>query len=260
MGMRILMLALAFSAAAAAQEPRFEAVSVRLNTSGEARISGGTRGRTYTATNMPLRMIIATAYGIQLQGRLEGGPEWVNTDRVDITATLPENVSVRQVPVMLRALLAERFKLVVRTDVRQAPGYALVLIRSDGRLGPGLRRAPLDCVAEEAAGRPVPQAQPGEEPACRSQVDDAIRGRGQPLSALARLLPVFVKQPVVDRTGVTGGFDFDLAIPPQSTTVGTDAGGGVFTALQEQFGLKLESTQVPIDVVTIERIERPTEN
>jgi uncharacterized protein (TIGR03435 family) len=212
---------------------------VRLNTSGDSRISGGTRGRTYTATNMPLRMIIANAYGIQLEGRLEGGPGWDNTER-DITATLPANASVREVPLMLQALLAERFQLVVRTEVRQAPGYALVLARADGR--------------------PVPQSQPGEDPVCQTQVDDAIRGRGQPLSSLARMLPVFAKQPVVDRTGITGGFDFVLAIPPQTTAVGTDAGGGVFTALQEQFGLKLESTQLPINVVTIESIEHPTAN
>jgi uncharacterized protein (TIGR03435 family) len=245
---------------AAAQSAVFEAASVRANNSSDGRISGGTRGRIYTAVNMPARMIISSAYGLQLQGRLEGGPGWVRSERFDITATLPAGASVRQVPEMLRALLAERFKLVVRKEVEQAPGYALVLARQDGRLGPGLRRAALDCVSEDAAGRDIPAPKPGEDPPCQSQVDDAIRGRGQPLSTLARLLQVFVKRPVVDRTGVTGGFDFDLLIPVQTTAVATDAGGGIFTALQEEFGLRLESTTLPIDIVTIERIERPTEN
>lgn len=259
-----------------AQGVTFEAASVKANLSGDVRQGGGTRGRTYTATNMPLRPIIAAAYELQLQNfRLVGGPSWIGAggppwigaDRFDITATLPENTTARQVPAMLRALLADRFKLVVHTEVREAPSYALVLARSDKRLGPALRRAEVDCEAAEAAGVVIPTPKPGDRGPCDSEIGIAgggILGRGQRLSRLARMMSQFVGRHIVDRTGLTGGFDFELRFSEQATGTGTAPAPGdapsLFTALPEQLGLKLESIREPIEFVVIDSVERPTVN
>jgi uncharacterized protein (TIGR03435 family) len=249
------MLSLAATVPATPQELAFEAASVRANTSGDIRIRASTQGRTYTAVNMPLDRLIAIAYDLQpLMSRLSGGPSWVRSERFDITATLPANTTFRQVPVMLRALLAERFKLAVRSETRDAPAYALVMARSDGRLGPRLLRSTVNCVEEASAGR-TPPPRPDGTPACQTQVDSNIQGRGQPLVTLARLLPSFVQRPVVDRTGLSGAFDFDVTVPPQSTAADSDAGGGIVTALQEQLGLKLETTQAPLEFIVIESVE-----
>jgi bla regulator protein BlaR1 len=250
----------------------FDAVSVRPNTSGEPRISAGTKGRTYAATNMPLRPIIAAAYGVGFEGsRLVGGPSWIGTggppfpaERFDIVGTLPENSTARDVPAMLRTLLATRFKLVVHTEVREAPAYALVLARSDGRLGPDLRAAAIDCVVAEAAGVTIPSPKAGERGPCDSQVGidgGGLLARGQRLSSLARMMSQFVGRVIVDKTGLTGGFDFDLRFSEQATAAqpGTPADGvSLFTALQEQLGLKLEPAREQVEVVVIDSIEPPT--
>lgn len=184
--------------------------------------------------------------------RVTGAPEWVQNERFDITATLPEGATPRDVPARLRTLLAERFSLVVRRETRNAPAYALVMAQGVGRFGPRLRRSTVDCAAEQKAGR--------QNAHCQTQVDSNIQIRGQGMATLARLLPSFTQRPVVDRTGLTGVFDVDLEIPPQSTSAGTDTGGGIFTAISEQLGLKLESTQAPLEFIVVERVERPTAN
>ena len=140
---------------------RFDEASVKPHDQGDGRMGSGRRGRTYTVTNMPLRPIIAAAYRVQLQSSLlVGGPSWIGgnappwsgADRFDIVATLPDNATSQQVPEMLRALLAERFTLVVHTEVRELPAFALVAARGDKRLGPQLRPAAFDCEAAQAAG------------------------------------------------------------------------------------------------------------
>jgi uncharacterized protein (TIGR03435 family) len=183
-----------------------------------------------------------------------GGPSWIGADRFDITATMPEGAAMRDLPVMLQALLADRFRLAVHAETRETPMYALVVARGDGRLGPQLKNAPLDC--EIAAG---------ERSRCSLQVSDKITGRGQRMSALARMLAQFAGRPVIDRTGLAGGFDFDLESPdiaggPRATGPDSDSGGGIFTALEEQLGLKLSATKGPLEFVVIDSAERPTED
>jgi uncharacterized protein (TIGR03435 family) len=254
----------------------FDAASIRVNTSGDPRVSSGTQGRTYAAMNMPLRPVILIAYELDLQpSRLLGGPSWlggvappwIGADRFDIVAKLPDDVNMRQVPAMLRALLAERFKLAVHTEVREAPAYALVLARSDRRLGTKLRKAAIDCAALEAAGGQPPPVEPGQLGPCDAQVGlngGGIEAHGQVLSTLARMITQFVGRQVIDRTGLSGGFDFELQFSGRATTAAVDGaaadGVSLFTALEEQLGLKLESTRVPVEFVVIDRLERPTEN
>src|SRR5262245_22456458 len=127
----------------------FEVASVKSNKSGQLAMNLGRpfKGGTYTATNVALRNVIALAYGIPVE-RLLGGPSWIGAastdvrfiggDRFDISAALPQGSSADQVPAMLRALLADRFKMVVHNEVREAPVYALILARDDKRPGPQL--------------------------------------------------------------------------------------------------------------------------
>jgi len=257
----ILALCVVLFVCPIAGQPAFEAASVKANASGDIRARGGVRGRTYSAVNLELRRIIAAAYELQLEGyRLVGAPEHTAllNSRFDITATFAETATARDVPAMLRALLADRFKLAAHTDVRDTPVFALVQVRTDGRLGPGLRRATIDCVAAEAAGRVPPSPEPGQPPVCESEIGDRIKGRGQPMTSLARMLSVFVQRRVLDRTNLTGGFDFDLQFDGAAAGPGVDSSAALITALQDQLGLRLSSVRAPVEFVVIDRIERPT--
>ena len=270
---------LCHSLAVRAQTPQtpqpvtFEVVSVKQNRSGELAMPQGTRGRRYTATNTPLRFVIATAYRIPV-ARVLGGPSWlgnatvemrqVGGDRFDIGATLPEGSAATQVPLMLSTLLADRFKLVAHSEMRDAPMYALITARADGRLGSRLRRASIDCEAATTAGTAVPSSNPGERGPCASETGGEIVGRGQRLSVLARMLALFAGRPVVDRTNLTGGFDFDLRFPeletPPDGRSPTDSAGGIFAAVQEQLGLKLDPIRAPLEFIVIDSVEHPTKN
>jgi uncharacterized protein (TIGR03435 family) len=269
----------AFAAPAGAVQsaPRrqFEVASVKVNRSGVVGGFRGTKGGTYVATNQPLRNLIAQAYGTAA-ARVAGGPAWIGAastdtrfvggDRFDITARLPEGTSEQQVPSMLRALLAERFKLVVHTETREAPIYALVIARGDGRLGPQLQKASIDCETAEAAGEVVAPSKPGEPVRCAREVGGTIMGRGQRLDALALMLSLFADRPVVDQTGLRGGFDFDVRFPELDTPLDGPAsaltanGGGIFVAVREQLGLRLEPTRGPLEFVVVDSVEHPTEN
>jgi uncharacterized protein (TIGR03435 family) len=242
----------------AGQTPTFEAASVKPSMSGDLRMRGGTRGRSYTAVNLPLRRLIATAYDLQVEEFRLVGDLPLLSQRFDVTATMPENASPRQVSMMLRALLGDRFKLVVHTETREASVLELRMDRRDGRFGPALRTAAVDCEALEAAGRTVPPAEPGQQPMCEREIGDGIRGRGQPMSSLARMLGLFVQRRVLDGTGLSGGFDFDLKFEGAAGGPGVDASSALMTALQEQLGLKLESVRAPVEFIVIDRVEAPT--
>jgi uncharacterized protein (TIGR03435 family) len=223
-----------------------------------------------------LRVLIADAYGIP-PARVQGGPEWIGAasadvrfiggDRFDIQAQLPEAASGAQVPGMLRALLIERFRLRAHVEMRDAPVYVLLLARADGRPGEQLRRAAFDCEALDSARKPPLEANAGEPPRCANEIGGSLIGRGQRIGTLVRMLALFADRPVVDMTGLTGAFDFDLQFPGLNTPLGGRGGGpapetgeALFTALREQLGLKLEPSRSPIEFLVVDAVERPTAN
>jgi uncharacterized protein (TIGR03435 family) len=233
--------------------PEFEAVSVKPNVSGERRQSQRTDGRTFRATNVPARSLLRQAYGLMFEDyRLAGAPDWIAVERFDVVATLPEQAPHNQVPAMLRAMLADRFRLVTHTETREAPAYALVLARKDGRLGPQLHHDTRDC----GAPGPAPASQDDEHP-CELQIGGEIRGRGQPMDQLAKTLLQFAGRSIVNRTGLAGGFDFDIQA---SEIAGVDDLPSIYTAIQEQLGLKLESIRAPVEFVVVDRIDHPESN
>jgi uncharacterized protein (TIGR03435 family) len=269
----IRALLIVAAAGVLAQSPAFDVASIKPNRSGEERSGFSTPAHRFVATNVTLRELIAWAYGDPgpppepLPGfQMSGGPGWIAADRFDVEATtagdLPDGVEKTRLEMrMLQKLLADRFKLSVGHQTRDAPIYSLVLANRDARLGPRLRRSDVDCNA------PAPQPQ-REVPPCEILVGLSVLSIGtQSLPAMARLFSRAVGRPVVDRTGLDGAFDLRLDFDPTGLP-GYDRPPGVpspdlsdkpslFTALQEQAGLKLEAGRGPIDVLVIRSAERP---
>ena len=227
------------------------------------------------------RLLIINSYGLQPQ-QLIGAPDWISSERFDIVAKAERELdppgsrdTPSQLQLMIRSLLAERFKLKVHREPREMEIYTLVPVRPDGRLGPELKPSATDCDAIRAArrnGGPAPEPKPGERPQCAARVGagELIAG-GQPLLELVSLLSGTVGRRVVDRTGLKGAYDIYLKWtrdfvrqrPPGDTVringVEFDPGGpSIFTALQEQLGLKLESERATIEALVIDHIERPS--
>jgi uncharacterized protein (TIGR03435 family) len=246
-------------------------------------------GGRLSATAATLRELIEFAYRLQsyqlvegpnLKERRQGVPVgWIAQDRWDVAATL-DTPPVRVAPgavddtmLALRALLRDRFKLAVRAETRQLPIYALTLARADGRLGAQLVRSSVDCAALIAevlrtGGQPPPEAR-----SCgvRGRLG-SIQAGGSTMGELAEGLSPRLQRAVIDRTSLAGPWDFTLTytpdpsqIAPGTFTPGTEPqfdpnGPSLFTAVQEQLGLKLESTRGPVEVLVIERAEPATEN
>jgi uncharacterized protein (TIGR03435 family) len=226
-----------------------------------------------------LECLIANAYGIPQavsSQRILGGPKWLNDDWFEIVAKaatdFPRSAPTPEMFSLVRTLLADRFKLVVHTETREVPAYALVVARQDGKRGPQLRSTPQDCAAWIARGRPGAAPPALTDPPCsRQRVDrSTIAGSGMTMSQLANLLSPRVDRVVRDRTDLRGYFDLNLQWTPEPSTAGSpDAqrptpaaidptGVTLVTALQEQLGLKLESIKDPVDVLIIDHVEHPT--
>jgi uncharacterized protein (TIGR03435 family) len=296
MGYLAIPVVLVFVVSLASQEPAskppapapaFEVASVKLNKTGSNSMSMGSPPGRFTATNMSLRMIIQNAYRdvVRLTSLLVGGPGWMDSDRFDITAKLPDGAPPEQTVSMLQSLLADRFKLVVHKETRETQIYALVLARDDGRLGPKLKRTTVDCAAINAARGQGPAAVPAgppkldEPPACTTRMMGrpnaggggmtlVFGAGGTTMSNLATFVTPYVDRVVVDKTGLAGEFDFVLQFAPtggpstnpagNAAPVAVEEGLSVFTALQEQLGLKLEPQRGPVEYLVIDRVEQPT--
>jgi len=245
--------------------PTFEVASIKLNTSGSPERFGGFQpGGRLRAVNVPLRQIIAWAYGDSFpvpDQQIIGGPSWVDNDRYDVEAGAAGDPPREQMQLMLRGLLADRFKLVSREVTRDLPIYRLVTSRPDGSLGPRLMRSTGDDCAKPGA-----PPQPAQR-ICGSV--GFVGGRGSArtatMDAVARFLVPAVGRIVVNETGLSGAYSFDVEFAPTrlnaaASDVAADPGPSLFTVLPEQLGLKLEASTAPTPVLVIGTLERPTEN
>jgi uncharacterized protein (TIGR03435 family) len=256
----------------------FEVASVKPNTSGQR---GGLLrrqpGGRMEATNMPLRQLISFAYQAA-PFTLVGGPSWIDGANFDIVAKLegdppmiPPGSGPDHLTLALRTLLADRFKLKVHRETRDLDVYALTMAKPGGGPGKALKASTEDCSPETirarmAAGRGAPPAPaPGQPFQCGVRMSTGrIVTNGLPISAVLGALGGMVGRVVVDRTGLTGGWDLDVTFAPeagrggQPSDVADPNAPSIFTALQEQLGLKLESTKAPIEVTVIDSVEQPT--
>jgi uncharacterized protein (TIGR03435 family) len=225
-------------------------------------------GGRFTATNMSLGQLIRIAYNVRA-GQVSGGPGWINSegsDRYDIVAHAsdgsfpagqPDRVLVDRIRLMLQALLAERFSMTVKREVKELPVYALVVTKGEAKL----QKSNRDC-----------NASPG---ACHGFIGGRGRGftaQAMDMSDLADALMFWTDRPVQDRTGIQGTFDFEVPpwtspsqLSPQTIADGREpppdpARPDLFTTLQESIGLKLEAQTGPVESLIIESAERPSGN
>ena len=222
-----------------------------------------------------LQWLIACAYGIpaaRAGQEISGGPKWLDDDLFVISATSPPDHVPRSQSeglVMLRTLLADRFKLVVHRETKEVPMWALMVARRDGKIGPLLHPTAGNCAAWIAAGRRgAPPPDTTDLPCGRGMVNaSTIRNSAMTMTQFANLLSPRVERPVQDRTGLAGNFYLDLQWKPEAGPLGPSDPGlpdrlptSIFTALQEQLGLKLESIRGTLATLVIDRAEPPTAN
>jgi uncharacterized protein (TIGR03435 family) len=259
---------------------------------------GGLQGNRWMAENVTLFMLIRNGYPqYQMQGQIIGGPAWLQSDRFNVTATVEGTPAAEQLRAMLQNLLANRFKLVAHTEMRELPVLALVLARSDGKLGPKMRPAGVDCEkfradqqqqARQGGSPAVPPAppKPGEAaPPCSTMMTAGpgtmrAESGGMTTAQLATLLSQTAGRPVVDRTGLKGDYAVSVEFarepgsaplfggappiaPPEAQAKDAAAAAempSIFSAVQEQLGLKLDSRRESVEVLVIDRAEPPSED
>lgn len=238
-------------------------------------------------TGVPLMLILANAYDVK--NFQINGPSWLDSERFDITAKVPAGATKEEVRTMMQNLLAERFHLTLHREKKELQGFELTV----GKGGPKLKESEPDPAA--ADGQPAQQPGPPKRDADGKPV---LQGPGmmmmmtmgpkgpmaqsvaksQPLSQLVQLLGNQLRMPVVDKTGLTGKYDFTLEYAPDMSTMGgmmpPPPGGGstppagaeeggpdITTAIRQQLGLKLDSKKMPIDILVIDHVDKvPTEN
>ena len=275
-------LAASAQSAGSPPSPSFEVASIKPNRSRSLAGSSGWHGDTFTAKNLSTISLIEYAFNVK-RFQLSSGPTWINTASYDIDAKLDESVATslqtlsssqreEQIRMMVQALLADRFKLKVRHETRELPVYALVVAKH----GPKLSELRPGDISHNG-----PKGQDGRTYAGPLITVDLgytqIRGAGSSMASLAELLTQHLGRTVLNRTGLKGTYDYTLRWTRdeyQNGIVGLAAGEQelkpqtendsspppIFTAVQEQLGLKLESTKGPVEVLIIDHIERPSEN
>ena len=260
--------------------PAFEAISIRPNTSsGRGGRGAQMQPGRYVAQNLTQRTIVRRAFGVNgrapgnildlFESQVIGGPEWLDQDKFDIVASTAAPAEPPQMRLMVQRMLADRFKLAAHWETRELPVYLLTRARAD-RLGPGL--TPIsdeDCAAMRGRGPMLPPAPgtPAPPPPCGAIQfgPGQLLARGAPIEWLGSTLtnvPVVtgIDRMVLDRTGITGNYAFTLKFAAAGSISPDPDRPELFTALQEQLGLKLEATRSPVDVIVIDRVDRPEPN
>jgi uncharacterized protein (TIGR03435 family) len=235
--------------------PSFEVASIKLNRSGGPRSHMWYPTGRFIASNQTIKALIEFAYNIQAF-QLSGGPNWINSEKYDIDAKAEDSIAEglqklsfeqwrEQLGLMLQSLLADRFNLKVSHETRELPVYALVIAKN----GPTLQVSKPDGTLSNPTKGSDNRGQPGMS---TSRITDGS------MADLARGLSHQLGRIVLDQTGLKGKYDFTLQYSHDENP--DSSGPSIFSALQEQLGLKLESTKGPVDVLVIDHIERPSEN
>jgi uncharacterized protein (TIGR03435 family) len=271
---------LALTVVVFAQAPRtFDAASVKRNPDRPGPRIVAVTGRRVSAPFVTVRMLVQVAYGVE-SDQVVGGPAWIDTDHFEVNATTPAGASIADVRQMLQVLLAERFGLAARRESREGPVY---LLSYAGAFGPKMRPAgdvcaPITPPPGLAVPPPPPPppagaaelialgAAPGGSRCGGLQMSGYVSARDWSIASLAWVLMQELHRPVLDRTGLTQTYDFDLMYLPDTGPPRINGGALVWdapaltTAVREQLGLKLDSSRAPVDVVVIDRVAPPTAN
>ena len=260
--------------------PSFEVASIKPNRSGQMNISIMFQPGRFTASGIPIKQLITLAYDVK-DFQVSGGPSWISSEKYDIEAKEPDSVvqELEKLPPdqrskllrsMLQSLLADRFKLKLNHETRELPAYALVVAKN----GPKIHEA--------KPGDTYPNGIKGPDGQGHAQMmrmgPGQLTGQGLPMLGLVHLLSQQLGRDVLDQTGLKGNYDFTLTWTPEqgemmmprgpeggnpgaeSAPAPDSSGPSIFTAIQEQLGLKLESTKGPVEVLVVDHVERPSEN
>ena len=253
-----------------AKLPRFEVASVKPGDPNATSARFGIPPGRFVQDDADLFSAVMMAFNVRPYQIATPLPDLITRERFTINAQSPAGATGPERMLMVRALLIDRFKLRYHVDRSETNGYVLTVARRDGRLGPTLRPSAVDCPARQAAQARKEPVAPLPDGAAACGVRNGrglIEFGGMPVEALISMLSTQAGAPVVDNTGLSGNFDVKLQFspgsagppppnaPPPSSAV--DDAPSLFTAVQEQLGLKLTPAKVPLDRLVIDHIERP---
>jgi uncharacterized protein (TIGR03435 family) len=255
--------------AAAVKSLAYDVVSIKPNKSGPGMMRIMSLEDRYSSTNTGLKPVIQFAYGLKMLDMVSGLPGWADSAAFDIEAkmdaetiaalkALPKEQGDEQRRLVLQAMLADRFKLKVHHESKEAPIYSLVIAKGGFKL------------KDADPNNTYPNGIKGPDGISHAGMmmmrNGTLTAQAVPMSNLVVNLSGQVHRIVEDRTGLTGKYDISLQWSPDEMPSGQDAtatassGPSIFTALQEQLGLKLESTKGPVDTVVVDHVEMPSEN
>jgi uncharacterized protein (TIGR03435 family) len=262
-------------AAQASAPLEFDVVSIKHVE--ELRPGGGMRtlpDGTFMMMNQPLWTVIGLASPVPARD-IVGMPDWMMRERYDVTVKPPAGLTREELktmmPLMWRAMFTERMKLAAHVEQHEKNAYALVLAHSDGRLGPELKPSTLDCTPRPnsppaPALQSIPSLQERQNRCGMSMSAGLIVSGGTTIDQLARSLNGLAGGDVENRTGLTGSYAVTLKFslralgPASGQNAAIDDVPDIFTAVQEQLGLKLQREKKMTPVFVIDRVERPSEN
>ena len=308
-----------FSQTSQTKKPSFEVISIKPSAPGLGVRGGGPRGDRWTMSGATLRMLLGSAYsrgsngGPLAQLQIIGGPSWLDSDRYDIQATADCSggvLSREQVQLMVQSMLEDRFQLKAKMETRELPIYNLVVGKDGPKIkasadqtppGAGLTGPPQPCSPASATPPPPPPPLPpgpgqrgnifdsnnpmprGAMIMMRNETGMMMRAAAVPLNNLIGMLQQQAGRPIIDKTGLTGLFDFTFKFSPEGlaqpglpglpppglgpggpgpagpSSTAADPGASLFTAIQD-LGLRLESAKGPVEVLVVESVQKPTEN
>ena len=269
-GALIVAAGFAYSQTGEPSRPEFDVASIKPNASGSNNLlmRPPVNGR-FTATNVTLKMLIALAYKVR-QLEISGGSAWIASDRYDLNAKAADSsVSADQSRLLIQRMLEDRFELMVHRETKEMPVYVLLPAKNGLKIRDAKEGS---CVTIASA-----PSQPFI-PVCGSfiMLPNGFEGKKISMAQLANSLSGIVGPPVIDKTGYTANFDFHLeftrdvtATQPNFPPAAGDNGlpmpvdtsrPSLFTALQEQLGLKLEATKGPVEILVIDHAEKPSKN
>jgi uncharacterized protein (TIGR03435 family) len=283
---------------APAQKPQFEVASIKPNTAGRGTLMDMPPTGRVNITGATLRTLVRTAYRVQ-DYQIVGGPDWIGADRFDVQARPPEDYQPQPVvpcftadcpptpiQIMMQGLLEDRFRLKTHREIRELPVYELTIGKNGFKLKevpssppPGSAGAPPRLPPPPPPGTAPPTnaaALPTPPPGVTMGFPFGLAASAVTFGVLDTMLAEILGRSVIDKTGIKGFYDFKLVysregIPgngPAPLPVG-DAGPGpnasdprpsIFTAVQEELGLKLESAKGPVEVLVIDSVSKPSEN
>jgi uncharacterized protein (TIGR03435 family) len=265
------------------KKPSFDVATVKMNLSGGPPRRTGTLNNRFIAENVPLSLLIQYAYrpssGVLFRQHVIGGPTWIDSDRFDIEAKLDAetpSIPTKKNWLMVQSLLEDRFQLRVHYETRELPVYDLVVAKTGLKMGLSSDQTIPRSEDEDDDGLFPTDAPPRGESFVKPSPSGTIIVYGTAIPivpdpnarrshsllplGLTTLLAGRVGRPVIDKTNLNGLFDFRLEFSGQTASLAlsddSDSGPSIFTAVQNQLGLKLESSKAPVDVLIIDSVQR----